>query len=80
MGESTGEEWRRKERRWRRSVKRSLRQARGRIRKMTKRDNGVGGRKVEERKSRKGKEVCNGREEMKWFKIRRRRGEVTKMS
>jgi hypothetical protein len=38
---------------------------------MTKRDDGGGGRKVDERKSSKGKEVCDGKEEMrKWFKIR----------
>jgi hypothetical protein len=57
---------RRKERRCR-SIKRSWRQTRGRKRRMAKRDDGDGGRKVEERRSRKGKDVCAGKEEMwKW--------------
>jgi hypothetical protein len=32
---------------------------------MTKRDDGGGGRKVWERKSRQGKKVCDGKEEMR---------------
>jgi hypothetical protein len=45
----------------------------GKNRRMTKQDDRGGGRNIEERESRKGKEVCGGKQEVrKLLKIRRR--------